>query len=168
MQGCGRSCEAGANRQGYRHLTDSRAPGRSMKLNRRTLHAARIADAILFWPVLLAVIVAELYTFETAARLVPFDDQVIHFTAYFVLGAMAAAAFKSRWPVVYAVLGLIALGGILEIIQDFVGRERSFWDQVANTAGALSCGIAGRVVIEPLRRRYASEAISGGISKGEM
>ena len=133
-----------------------------MTLNRRTLHAARIADAILFWPVLLLVIAAELYTFEAAARMVPFDDQVMHFSSYFLLGTMAAAAFKSRWPVVYAVLGLIALGGILEIIQDFVGRDRSFWDQVANTAGALSGGIVGRLAVEPLRRRYAADQISKG------
>ena len=132
-----------------------------MKLNHRSLHTARIADAILFWPALVVVIVAELSSFG-GRTILPIDDKILHFAAYFLLAAMAAAAFKTRWPVVYAVLGLIALGGILEIIQDFVGRELSFWDQVANTLGALSGGFLGRLAVEPLRRRYTDDEILEG------
>jgi VanZ family protein len=124
-----------------------------MKLSHRSLHALRLADLVLFWPVLALVIVAELAKLGGDSGL-PINDKLAHFSAYFLLGAMAAAALKHRPAVLYAVLGLILLGGVLEIIQPYFGRDRSFLDEVANTAGAMCGAFLARLAVEPLRRRF--------------
>jgi VanZ family protein len=125
-----------------------------MKLTYRTLHKARIVDAVLFWPLLALVVWGELSDVGAVTGLT-IDDKLAHFTSYFVLGVMAAAAFRERRPVRIAVLSLIVLGGVLEIVQNYVGREPSVLDQLANTAGALTGGLVGRLIVEPLRRRFA-------------
>jgi VanZ family protein len=124
-----------------------------MKLDYRTLHKARVLDSILFWPVLALVIWGELGSFGGAAN-IRINDKLLHFSAYFALGMMAASAFRTRPPARIAVLALIVLGGALEILQNYVGREMSAWDQLANTAGALTGGVMGRLIVEPLRRRF--------------
>src|SRR4029079_4255438 len=128
--------------------------GLPMKLSRRSLHRARIIDSILLWPVLALVIWGELTRLAPEVRW-HFNDKLVHFLSYFLLGAMAAAALKHRRPVVLAVLGLILLGGALEIVQGWVGRDRSFLDEVANTAGAVTGALLARIFVEPLRRRFA-------------
>jgi len=122
------------------------------------LHAARIVDAILFWPVLALVVWGELSSSSEGLlfRLVgQINDKILHFNSYFVLGAMAGAALKSRKPVIWTVVGLICLGGVLEIIQSYVGRDMSLWDEMANAAGAIGGAVIARVILEPLRRRWA-------------
>ena len=66
---------------------------------------------------------------------------------------MAGAGFKSRKTVLLASLGLIVLGGVLEIVQGFTGRDMSFYDELANTMGVIRGAILARAIIEPLRRR---------------
>ena len=127
-----------------------------MKLSHRSLHAARMVDSVLLWPALLLVIWGELTVLSPETRW-PINDKLVHFIAYFGLGAMAAAALKRRRPVILAVLGLICLGGALEIVQGWVGRDRSFLDEVANTAGAITGAGLARLIVEPLRRRVADE-----------
>ena len=129
-----------------------------MKPSRSFLHAVRVADAILFWPAVALVIYGELSAgperlFSTLFG--DINDKILHFEAYFVLGAMAGAAFRSRKPVLWGVVGLIVLGGMLEIIQAQVGRDMSLLDEAANAAGALSGAVIARLVVEPLRRRWA-------------
>ena len=65
---------------------------------------------------------------------------------------MAAAGFKRRRQVALASLGLIVLGGTLEIIQGFIGRDMSLLDEAANTIGVAVGGLTARVVVEALRR----------------
>jgi VanZ family protein len=125
-----------------------------MKLSYRTLHRARLVDAVLFWPVLALVVWGELADFGAATN-IRFNDKVMHFFAYFALGWMAAAAFRDRRPVRIAVLLLIVLGALLEIAQGYVGRDTSGLDQLANMAGALTGAVLGRLIVEPLRRRVA-------------
>src|SRR5258705_13651254 len=99
-----------------------------MRVSRPFLHVVRIADAVLFWPGGAVVTYGELSSQPERLFLTLFgfiNDKVLHFEAYFVLGAMAAAAFNSRKPVLRAVIGLILLGGVLEIIQSYVGRDMS-------------------------------------------
>ena len=96
-----------------------------MKLSRPLLHAARIADEILFYPALALVVWGELTGTEPHI-LENLNDKVLHFLAYFGLAAMAGLAFKSRKTVLFVSLGLIGLGGILEIVQGFTGRDMSF------------------------------------------
>ena len=128
-----------------------------MRVSRPFLHVVRIADAVLFWPAVAVVTYGELSSQPERLFLTLFgfiNDKVLHFEAYFVLGAMAAAAFNSRKPVLRAVIGLILLGGVLEIIQSYVGRDMSIWDELANTAGAISGAVIARMMVEPLRRRW--------------
>ena len=132
-----------------------------MKLSHRSLHTARLVDAVLLWPALILVIWGELTRLDPNASW-PINDKLVHFFAYFLLGAMAAAALKHRRPVFLAVLGLILLGGVLEIVQDWVGRDTSFLDEVANTAGAITGAAVARLIVEPLRRRFAGDRGKNG------
>jgi VanZ family protein len=85
------------------------------------------------------------------------NDKLLHFTAYFGLAAMAAAGLKSRSSALKAVIALILLGGVLEIVQGLVGRDMSVFDELTNAAGAVVGGFLARLVIEPLRRRFARD-----------
>jgi VanZ family protein len=124
-----------------------------MKLSRTDFHAARIVDAVVFWPMLAFVIWGELSAPSNLPLIHNFNDKIQHFSAYFILSAMAAAAVKRRGTAICACAGLILLGGILEIVQGFTGRDMSIYDELANSAGVILGGIGARVVIEPLRRR---------------
>jgi VanZ family protein len=126
-----------------------------MKRPRPLLHAARIADEILFYPALGLVIWGELT--PTEPHFLDFfgelNDKALHFIAYFGLAAMAAAGFKNRRPVLLASLGLIVLGGVLEIVQGFTGRDMSFYDELANIVGVITGAALARAIIERLRSR---------------
>ena len=123
-----------------------------MKLSRPVLHAARIADEILFYPALALVIWGELTGTEPQI-LESLNDKALHFLAYFGLAAMAGLAFKSRKTALLVSLALIGLGGVLEIVQGFTGRDMSFYDELANIAGVVTGAVLARAIIEPLRRR---------------
>ncbi|MBS0275184.1 MAG: VanZ family protein [Proteobacteria bacterium] len=62
----------------------------------------------------------------------------MHFIAYFVLSALAAMALQDKRRVLWAVLGLIAMGAALELLQGAVGRDCSGWDEIANTFGVVA------------------------------
>lgn len=126
-----------------------------LKLSRPLLHAARIADEILFSPALILVIWGELTPSEPHILDLfgPLNDKLLHFLAYFGLAAMAAAGFKTRKTVLLASLGLIVLGGVLEIVQGFTGRDMSFYDELANIVGVITGAALARAIIERLRRR---------------
>jgi VanZ family protein len=130
-----------------------------MRLPRPLFHLARLADAVLFWPALTFVVWGELVAPEGRGLLnflARINDKALHFIAYFILAAMAGAAFRDRRPVFTAVLALIVLGGALETLQGFVGRDSSAYDALANTVGAVTGGLLARTVVEPLRRRIPS------------
>jgi VanZ family protein len=124
-----------------------------MRPPRALLHLARLVDGFLFWPTMTAVIWGEL-TGKEPNVVGLLNDKVLHFMAYFALAAMAAAAFKERRPVVLAGLGLMLLGGLLEILQGLVGRDMSAFDELANVAGILVGGVVARICVEYLRRRW--------------
>lgn len=67
---------------------------------------------------------------------IPIDhfDKVEHFGAYLVMTAWFAAAFPRRWYVVALVF--IAVGGVIEILQMFTGRDAEWLDWAADSAGA--------------------------------
>jgi len=52
---------------------------------------------------------------------------------------MATVVLGARWRTLFAVLALIALGGLLEILQGFTGRDPDIFDELANAIGAI-CG----------------------------
>ncbi|HEV7368536.1 VanZ family protein [Arenibaculum sp.] len=72
-----------------------------------------------------------------------YSDKLDHFAAYAALGALATLGWGARsgiWPLVAACM---ALGGALELLQNFSpGRVASFADMAANASGALA-GAAG-------------------------
>ncbi len=120
---------------------------------RAFLHTARLADAVLFWPVLAYVLWGELQP-DVPPILQGINDKVLHFTAYFILGAMAGGAVKDRGKVKWVVLGLIVVGAAVEILQAYVGRDTSLLDGVTNGAGAMAGALLARYVLDPLRARW--------------
>ena len=123
------------------------------KSPRQLLHAARLTDAVLFWPVLAYVLWGELQS-DVPNYLREINDKLLHFSAYFVLGAMAGGAIRRRGRVKWAVFGLILVGAATELVQALVGRDTSFLDGVANGAGAIAGALLARFVLDPLRARW--------------
>ena len=121
------------------------------------LHAARLADAVLFWPVLALVLWGELQP-DIPNVLHDINDKLLHFGAYFVLGAMAGGAVRKRWQAKWAILGLIVVGAAIEVLQAYVGRETSFLDGVANGVGAVAGALLARFVLDPLRERWGYDS----------
>jgi VanZ family protein len=95
------------------------------------------ASFYLFWPAVALIAWGEL-TPHPPAFTAMFWDKSLHFTAYFGLASMATVVLGVRRRTLWALLGLIALGGALEILQGFTGRDPDIFDELANTLGALS------------------------------
>jgi len=123
------------------------------KSPRAFLHAARLADAVLFWPLLAYVLWGQLQP-DVPPVLQSINDKLLHFTAYFILGAMAGGAVKDRGKVKWVVIGLILVGAAVEILQAYVGRETSLLDGLTNGAGAIAGALLARYVLDPLRERW--------------
>lgn len=79
-------------------------------------------------------------------------DKADHFTAYFGLALLASLGWGLRRSLVFIILGVIALGGALELLQAMVGRDAEWLDQLANTLGALTgAGLAIVYMAAPRR-----------------
>ena len=92
----------------------------------------------LFWPGVALIVWGELTPRPPDLHGIFAWDKAQHFTAYFGLSAMATLVLGLRPRLAQAILGVILLGGALEILQYFAGRDAEFLDFVANTLGALS------------------------------
>ena len=105
------------------------------------LNYSRRAALWLFWPALAIIVWGEL----TPSAPDPFDlwDKLLHFTAYFGLSGLAWVALGGGRRGWLGMLGLIAFGGLLELVQGAVGRDVSFADELANTLGVVMGGLAG-------------------------
>jgi VanZ family protein len=116
-----------------------------MKVRRPLLHAARIADEVLFYPALAVVIWGELSPAQPDAfgLLGAIKDNILYLKS-FLLAAIAAAAVTRPSSVVLTGLGLILLGGVLEIVQSYVGRDPSIYDELANMVGVLAGTVCAR------------------------
>ena len=62
-------------------------------------------------------------------------DKLLHFIAYFGLTGIAAVALGRRKASLWAAFALAVFGGILEIVQSFVGRDAEWGDELANVLG---------------------------------
>lgn len=118
---------------------------------RQLLHRFRRLDAWLIAPALGIVIYGELGHASLIAVL-EFDiwDKALHFSAYFGLCVMTTIAVRADRRALWWALGLIALGGALEIVQGMTGRDADIWDEAANTLGVLAglgVGWAGIAVL---------------------
>ena len=106
---------------------------------------------LLFWPAVVLVTWGEL-TPSPPHLEAHVWDKLLHVTAYFGLAGLAALSLKSRRALIYAVLGLIAFGGLLEIAQGMTGRDADWLDEAANTLGTLLGALAGLVFLRLVDR----------------
>ena len=108
---------------------------------RAILHRIRQIDALLVPPAILFVVYGELAQ-GWVVRALTFNiwDKVLHFTAYLGLCVMTTVAVRAGRRAWWWALGLVAMGGALEIIQGLTGRDAEILDEVANTLGVM-CGL---------------------------
>ena len=104
----------------------------------------------LFWPAILLVAWGELTPQPPGLEGVVWD-KALHFLAYFGLAGMATVALDARRPALWAVLSLAILGGVLEILQGFTGRDPSLYDEIANMLGAGLGGCCGWLLMTLLQ-----------------
>ena len=109
---------------------------------RNLLRWSRQVDTLLVVPALLIVIYGELAHSDVVNILESnIWDKALHFTAYFGLCFMTTIAARSYRSALWFALGLVVLGGTLEIIQGYTGRDCDIYDELANSIG-VACGFA--------------------------
>ncbi len=121
---------------------------------RTLVHWIRRLDAWLLWPALALVVWGELRPPKEGLEV---WDKALHFIAYFGLALMATVAVRADRRARWWVLGLIALGGVLEIVQFYVGRDAELLDEVANTLGVLTGWAGGAIGVWLLKTRKLVE-----------
>ena len=84
-------------------------------------------------------------------------DKVLHFMAYFGLAGLATVAFGRLRPALWAGLALAVFGGVLEIVQSFVGRDAEWGDELANIVG-VGAGLAAGLILLRLVGRLVGRA----------
>jgi VanZ family protein len=90
----------------------------------------------LLWPAIAVIAWGELAPAPELPE-VNLWDKAEHFTAYFGLALMGVLGWSGRLtPVIF--IAVVALGGALEILQAFVGRDAEWGDMLANTLGAIT------------------------------
>jgi len=106
---------------------------------RNLLHHIRRIVSWLIAPALLIVIFGELTHSSLVGVFESYVwDKALHFTAYFGLSLMTTIAVRANRNALWWALGLVLLGGSLEIIQGFTGRDADIFDELANTFGVLA------------------------------
>ena len=112
----------------------------------------RRAGKILFWPALAVVIWGELTPHPPRLEGALMWDKLDHFIAYFGLSLLSTLAWGLRRSLAWLFLGLVALGGGLEILQSLVGRDGEWGDFIANDLGILlGLGLAAAYLAAPRR-----------------
>jgi VanZ family protein len=120
------------------------------------LPRVRRAGAWLFWPALVVVVWGELTPHPPQAAALLWD-KAEHFIAYFGLTLLASLGWGLRRSLALVFAAMVALGGALEIIQSFVGRDAEWGDFLANDLGALT-GLIAAVVYLAIPRRLVAGA----------
>jgi hypothetical protein len=91
-----------------------------------------------FWAVVVFTLVEATIPPGEALHLLPWD-KAVHFSAFYVLTFLAAAAFpvRSLWRIGTA---LSVFGALIELVQEtaLVHRDSDFWDWVADTVAILA------------------------------
>jgi VanZ family protein len=114
----------------------------------------RRAGAWLFWPALAVVVWGELTPHPPKLAQLLWD-KAEHFIAYFGLTLLASLAWGFRRSLAWVFAAMVALGGALEIIQGFVGRDSEWGDFFANDLGAVTGLIVAAVYLAIPRRLVA-------------
>ena len=77
-------------------------------------------------------------------------DKLDHFIAYFGLALLSTLAWGLKRSLVWLFLGLVALGGGMEILQALLGRDAEWGDFLANDLGILiGLGVAATYLAAP-------------------
>jgi VanZ family protein len=113
---------------------------------------SHILALYLFWPAIVLVAWGEL-TPQPPGMETAIWDKALHFTAYFGLAGLATVALDARKQALWAVLSLAILGGVLEILQGFTGRDPSLYDEAANILGAGAGGCCGWLLVTLLQAK---------------
>ena len=126
---------------------------------RQLLHRFRRLDSWLIAPALAFVIYGEL-SHAAILGVLEFHiwDKALHFTAYFGLCLMTTIAARAERRALWWALGLVLLGGLLEIVQGMTGRDADIYDELANTLGVLTGLGIGWVGIAFLKMRGLLDA----------
>ena len=129
------------------------------------LHQARRVDSWLVAPALLVVIYGELSHGQIGDFLEShFWDKSLHFTAYFGLCLMTTIAVRANRKALWWAVGLVILGGALEIIQGFTGRDADIFDELANTLGVISGLGVGWAGVAYLKARKLVDGTDEGLA----
>jgi VanZ family protein len=90
-------------------------------------------------------------------------DKLGHFIAYAALGFFAMCAVDRRGPLSFAVTiaGCTIFGGLIEIVQPFVGRKRDLGDFLINLAGAAIGASIAALLLKISRSREKSRVTGG-------
>ena len=88
------------------------------------------------WPAVAAIVWGELKPSPGVEGII--WDKALHFVAYFGLAWLATLAWGRRIAPLLILAVVLALGGILEILQGQTGRDGEWADIVANTLGGLT------------------------------
>ncbi|HET7084067.1 MAG TPA: hypothetical protein VFI23_04810 [Rhizomicrobium sp.] len=118
----------------------------------------RRAGAILFWPALAVVAWGELTPHPPQLAGPWHWDKLDHFTGYFGLMLLSTLGWGLRRSLVWVFLGVVALGGGLEILQTFVGRDGEWGDFFANDLGAILGLVVAAAYLAMPRRLVAEPA----------
>jgi VanZ family protein len=88
------------------------------------------------------------------------NDKLQHLVAYLLLGMCAMLASQRRGPasLLLAVGFCTALGGLIEILQPFVGRSRDVADLVSDLVGAVVGAAAIALASRWMRSRKRRQA----------
>ena len=116
---------------------------------KRWMRRAQLAAAILFWPAIAVVVWGEL---KPSTHGPEGWDKVLHFIAYFGLASIATLALGRRKAALWAAFALAVFGGILEIVQGYVGRDAEWGDELANIVGVCAGLAAGLLTLALLQR----------------
>lgn len=120
-------------------------------MSRQTLlrYLHRLA-VILFWPGVAVIAWGEL-TPHPPSVFNDIWDKAEHFTAYFGLALMVTLAMGLSRRLPYALAGVLALAGLLEILQGYTGRDPEWSDMLANTIGWLMGWVLAAIFIAVTR-----------------
>lgn len=116
----------------------------------------RRAGLWLFWPALAVVAWGELTPSPPSVTNL-FWDKSQHFIAYFGLSLLATLGWGLRRSLILVFLGVLAIGGGLELLQTLTGRDGQWLDQLANSLGALT-GMTVAAIYLAIPRRLVDRA----------
>lgn len=121
---------------------------RVIGMNARNTRTVTNSAFWVFWAVLALVIWGELSTNGLGLNIY---DKFQHLGAYALLAGLVTVALGARRGWILALIGLAAMGGVLEILQGLTGRDADFRDEIANMTGIFIGGSIGWAVCTLMR-----------------